>query len=407
MFQHCVRPRSRPWLPLLFVFVSPGTVAWAQTATNVAPTISGTPVTHAYVGQTYAFLPAAADVDGDALSFSIANKPAWMYFSPTTGKLTGTPRDAQAGRTFSGIRISVSDGKATTALPSFWITVRTASDSTSKTPNAAPVISGQPKTSATVGANYWFKPAATDADGDTLRFSISGKPAWASFSASNGSVWGTPGTANVGTFSNIVISVSDGKTTTPLAPFSITVAASATTNRAPTISGAPVTTARVGQPYAFKPNASDADGDALTYSVSGKPAWATFDTSTGTLYGTPASGDVGLHSNVVIAVSDGKATARLAPFAITVSTGTTQSVTLNWTAPTTNTDGSALTDLAGYVVSYGTASRQYQASVQVAGAGASSVVIDGLTAGTWYFSIRSRNNAGVESDYSGEVSAVL
>ena len=131
--------------------------------------------------------------------------------------------------------------------------------------------------------------------------------------------------------------------------------------RTPTISGAPVTTARVGQPYAFKPNASDADGDALTYSVSGKPAWATFDTSTGTLYGTPASGDVGLHSNVVIAVSDGKATARLAPFAITVSTGTTQSVTLNWTAPTTNTDGSALTDLAGYVVSFGTASRQYQA----------------------------------------------
>jgi hypothetical protein len=82
-------------------------------------------------------------------------------------------------------------------------------------------------------------------------------------------------------------------------------------------------------------------------------------------------------------------------------------VTLTWSSPTSNTDGSALTDLAGYTVYYGTNSRAYQWSLSLPGATADSVVIEGLASGTWYFSIKSRNTLGLESDYSGEVSAVL
>jgi hypothetical protein len=365
----------------------------AQAATNTAPTISGTPPTVAVVGQRYAFQPTASDANGDTLKFSILNKPSWMWFSTSTGKLSGSPGSGQIGKTFTGITIRVSDGYVTKSLPSFWIRVSST--------NPPPKISGTPKTSVTIGQNYFFRPTASDPNGDPLKFSIANKPGWLSFSTAKGSVSGVPGAA--GTFSNIVISVSDGHSTTKLAPFSITVTSTSTGNHAPVISGTPVTVAKVGQPYAFKATASDVDNDTLKFSISGKPGWASFDVTTGTLSGTPTSANLGTFSNIVISVSDGKASDSLAPYSLTVTNTTSGSVTLNWSAPVSNTDGSALTNLSGYKVFYGTASRTYSKTLTLSGAGSTSVVISGLTSGTWYFAIKSYNTSGVYSAYSGEV----
>src|SRR5690606_30356064 len=114
--------------------------------------------------------------------------------------------------------------------------------------------------------------SASDPDGQTLTYSITNKPAWASFSTSTGRLSGTPGDNHAGTTSGIVITVSDGTLSASLAAFSITVAS---TNRAPTVSGTPATTATVGATYSFKPTASDPDGDALSWSITGKPSNAT------------------------------------------------------------------------------------------------------------------------------------
>ena len=292
-------------LPAFDIAVTGGTPP--VVATNNPPRISGVPVTGAVVGQGYSFQPTASDPDGQALMFSIANKPAWASFNAATGQLSGTPGTGQAG-TYSGITIAVSDGAAIASLPAFTITVAAA--------NRAPVISGTPATTATTAQAYSFRPTAQDADGDTLTYSIQGKPSWASFSTANGALSGTPATADVGTFRNIVISVSDGKVSVSLPAFTITVSAP---NRAPVISGTPATSATPAQAYSFTPTAQDADGDALTYSIQGKPSWATFSTANGTLSGTPATADVGTFPNVVISVSDGKVSASLPAFTITVS----------------------------------------------------------------------------------------
>ena len=204
---------------------------------NRAPVISGTPATSATVGQAYAFTPSASDPDGQALTFSIANKPAWATFSTTTGRLSGTPT---ATATHSSITISVSDGSLKTSLAAFSIAVKA-------TANRAPVISGTPATSATVGQAYSFTPSASDPDGQALTFSIANKPAWATFSTTTGRLSGTP--TATGTHSVITISVSDGSLKTSLAAFSIAV--KATANRAPVISGTPATSATVGQAYSF------------------------------------------------------------------------------------------------------------------------------------------------------------
>jgi hypothetical protein len=89
--------------------------------------------------------------------------------------------------------------------------------------NRAPTISGTPTAAVNASMPYSFTPTAADADGDTLAFSIQNKPAWATFSTTTGKLSGTPAAADVGTYSNIAITVSDGQASTALSAFAIAV----------------------------------------------------------------------------------------------------------------------------------------------------------------------------------------
>jgi hypothetical protein len=359
---------------------------------NNRPAIGGAPMTSVQVGQAYSFQPTATDADGDALTWSIQNKPSWAEFSTSTGRLTGTPQASNAG-SFSNIIIRVSDGKLSASLAAFAISVQAA-------PNRAPTISGSPSTTARVGTAYSFQPTASDSDAnDTLGFSIQNKPSWATFTASTGRLSGTP--SATGTFGNIIISVSDGKATASLAAFGITVNASTTpppSNSPPTISGAPATSVNVGSSYSFQPTASDPEGATLAFSISNKPAWATFNTTTGRLSGTPSA--AGTASNIVVSVSDGTTTVSLPAFTIAANAATTGSATLSWVAPTQNTDGSSLSDLAGYRIVYGTSSSALNQTIQITNPSVTSYVIEDLASGTWYFAVKAYTSGGVESSQS-------
>jgi len=69
------------------------------------------------------FKPRASDPDGNALRFSVINRPAWASFSTSTGRLAGTPGANRVGR-YADIRISVSDGRRRVSLPAFEIEVQ-------------------------------------------------------------------------------------------------------------------------------------------------------------------------------------------------------------------------------------------------------------------------------------------
>lgn len=80
--------------------------------------------------------------------------------------------------------------------------------------------------------------------------------------------------------------------------------------------------------------------------------------------------------------------------------------TLGWTATTTNSDGSALTNLAGYKVYYGTASGSYPRSIDVGNV--TTYEVTNLPIGfTYYFVVKSYNQAGVESEPSNEASKAI
>ncbi len=89
--------------------------------------------------------------------------------------------------------------------------------------NQKPQISGIPSGSISAGRNYSFQPSASDQNGDDLLFSIANLPAWATLDPVTGRLTGTPTGADVGTYSGIVIRVSDGIASTALPSFSIAV----------------------------------------------------------------------------------------------------------------------------------------------------------------------------------------
>ncbi|HEX7235515.1 MAG TPA: putative Ig domain-containing protein [Gammaproteobacteria bacterium] len=362
---------------------------------NQPPTISGTPPASVSVGTAYSFTPAASDPDGGTLTYAIANRPSWATFSTATGRLSGTPAATDAG-IFASIMISVSDGSASASLPAFSITVNAA-------PNRPPTISGTPPSSATVGAAYSFTPTGSDPDGNTLTFSIANRPAWATFSTTTGRLSGTPTAA--GAFGSISISVSDGSASASLPSFTITV--NPAPNRPPTISGTPSTSVLQGTAYSFQPTAADPDGNALTFSIVNRPAWASFDAATGRLSGTPGAANVGTTTGIVISVSDGTASASLASFGIAVQAVAAGSATLTWLPPTTNTNGTALTNLAGYKVYWGTSQGNYTSSVTIMNPGLATYVVGNLTPNTYYFTVTALNSAGTESVFSNVASKVV
>ena len=529
----------------------------AFTITVVAgPSISGTPGTSATAGVAYSFTPTASDPAGKGMTFSISNRPPWASFNIASGQLSGTPAATDVGA-YSGIVISVSDGVASASLPAFAITVLSGA--------SGPTISGSPGTSATVGTAYSFTPTASDPSGNTLTFSITNMPPWASFNAATGQLSGTPSAADVGTDPGIAISVSDGSASAALPTFTITVSAavgnptvslsvspstvssggsamlswsstnasscaasggwsgseptsgsastgalsttttftlacsgpggnasqavtvnvsapptvtlsaspttvtsggsamlswsstnasscrgsggwsgneptsgsastgavSATTAYTltcsgaggsasqsvtvsvsaapPTISGTPATSVTAGTGYSFTPTASDPSGHSMSFSITNKPAWATFSIATGQLSGTPAATDVGTYPGIVISVSDGFASAALPAFSITVTPATPPpgNANLRWTAPTLNTNGTALSDLSGYTISYGTSPTALTYSVTITDPTATSYTISGLAAGTWYFAIAANASDGTQSALTSVVSAPI
>jgi hypothetical protein len=202
-------------------------------------------------------------------------------------------------------------------------------------------------------------------------------------------------------------------TTTTIAAFSSGCGSSAedggTPGRAhsgaPSISGIPKETVIVGESFEFRPEASDPNGDSLAFSIFNQPSWTSFDGGTGELAGVPEAGHEGVYDDVRITVSDGANTAAIS-FSLIVSTQGDASVTLSWTPPTVNEDGTALTDLAGYYIYYGNEEGDYPNRVDIATPGISTYVIEGLTADTYYLVATAYNSSGIESLQSSAVAKV-
>ena len=112
-------------------------------------------------------------------------------------------------------------------------------------------------------------------------------------------------------------------------------------------------------------------------------------------------------STSTIASSGSKSTGSTSSTSTSPPAATDKSIDVTWTAPTANTNGSALTDLAGYTIYYGTSPTSLTKSVSVANAGATDHVVQGLNGGTWYFAVRAYTSGGLQSSYSAVISRTI
>jgi hypothetical protein len=111
---------------------------------------------------------------------------------------------------------------------------------------------------------------------------------------------------------------------------------------APQLSGTPATSVAAAHYFAFQPGVSNPSGSKLTFAVANKPSWATFDSTTGRLYGTPIPpGNVGTFNNIVISASAGSLRIALPAFAITVLPLANSPPKISGSAATAATPGQA------------------------------------------------------------------
>jgi hypothetical protein len=143
--------------------------------------------------------------------------------------------------------------------------------------------------------------------------------------------------------------------------------------------------------------------------VQNLPGWAAFSIASGQVSGTPSSAQTGTYANIVISASDGTAATAMPAFSITVTNPppVTGTAVLNLTPPTQNTDGSALTDLAGMRIYYGTSASSLTQVIDVPGTAPTTYTLSNLASGSWYFAATAYTTDGQESSPSATQSKTI
>jgi hypothetical protein len=286
---------------------------------NEAPAITSANNATFAVGAAGSFTAKATGFPAPTFS-ETGTLPSGVSLSPS-GLLSGTPASGTQGS--YPITITAQNGIGTNATQNFTLTV-----------DAAPAVTSANSTTFTVGTAGTFTVTATGLPAPT--FSESGAlPSGVTLNSTTGVLSGTPG-AGTGKIYSITITAQNGITPNATQNFSLTV------NEAPTITSATSTTFAVGSANSFTVIASGFP--APTFGESGTlPSGVTFNSTTGVLSGTPASGtQSGSPYPMTFTASNG------------IGSNATQNFTLNvsFTAPPSITSSNSTTFTAGTLGSF-------------------------------------------------------
>jgi len=81
--------------------------------------------------------------------------------------------------------------------------------------------------------------------------------------------------------------------------------------------------------------------------------------------------------------------------------------TLSWDPVTKDLSGEPLTDLAGYIIHYGTSAQALNSVLALENPNQTTYVVTGLSPGTWYFAVSAYTASGTESALSNIVSKTI
>ena len=233
----------------------------------------------------------ATDVDSSNLTYTIASSPTHGTISGPPPAITYTPAaDYNGSDTFT---FAANDGAVDSNTATITVTIRAVND--------APIADDLAVATAEDIAKAIDLPV-TDIDSTGLTYTIVSSPTHGTISGTSLAITYTPDD-NFNGSDTFTFTANDGIVDSNPAIISVSIDP---VNDAPTIGGAPTILAGTDRLYAFTPTADDVDDeDLLIFRIDNGPAWAVFDDTTGTLSGTPGSGDIGIYSGIVITVVDG------------------------------------------------------------------------------------------------------
>ena len=341
-----------------------------ESGTNTPPVFTSPAAADVAENQTAAYTAQATDTDGDPLSYSLSGTDAGLFtINATTGAVSfinapdfETPGDAGGDNVYD-ITVTASDGTSSTDQ-AVTITVTNVNDNTPSftSPAAVDVAENQ---------RLAYTATATDADGDTLTYGLSGTdaalftidPNTGVVSFNNAPDFEAPGDDGGDNVYNIDVTATDGTNDRTQA---VAITVTNVNDSDPVFSSPATASAAENQRLAYTTVATDADGDTLSYSLSGTDAALfTIDPATGVVsFRTPpdfempgsadgdnvyditvtaSDGDNSTEQAVAITVTDEEEVGSAPAFTSAATVGVTENQTSAYTAVATDQDGDTLT----------------------------------------------------------------
>jgi hypothetical protein len=245
-----------------------------------------------------------SDPDGDSLTWSDQGTlPGFCSFTDNSGNNANIQCNPQAGDesvTIVTVRATDNGPLPEFTEDTFQLTVGA---------NSAPVMTTINNQAVEEGDSLTINFSAADADGgDVLTFTTSNLPGFCTLTDNtgpDGSISCTPGDGDANTYNNVTVTVTDNAPVpaSDSEQFQLTV----TANTAPVLTPIVNQSVGEGQVLNISLNASDDDGDILTFSTSGLPGFCTLTDNTGpagNIQCSPQAGDTGTYNNLTVTVTD-------------------------------------------------------------------------------------------------------
>jgi len=256
---------------------------------NHAPVITSVPISQVNEGTSYSYHVIATDADGDTLVYSLTEHPPWLSINSATGVISGTAPFVSADTNFD-VEVEVSDGTATDTQ-FYTLKVKNICE-TDTIPPVITVLGSNPVT-VTQGSLYVDVGATAfdNVDGDITSHIVTVNPV---------------NTNVIGTYT-VTYNVEDaaGNHAVQKTRTVHVVTCPPPVNHAPIITSSPVTQVNEGATYSYDVQATDSDGDTLTYSLTEHPPWLSINSATGVISGTAPLVSSDTNFDVEVEVSDG------------------------------------------------------------------------------------------------------
>ncbi|MEZ6101666.1 MAG: putative Ig domain-containing protein [Pirellulaceae bacterium] len=286
---------------------------------NLPPVITSLPIARARSGESYVSPLHAQDPDGNPVVFRLETAPVGMEIRQTDViGVDGTVIDRRFALAWLPVNTAVgseipvtlvaSDGLGGESQQSFVVTIVDASHG-----NVSPEITSSPLTRILLGQTYQYAILAHDADGDGLSYEVLDGPAGLTIS-NTGIVSWTGQT--IGTY-HISLAVRDDHAGMATQAYDLRVVAQ-DFNTSPTITSKPTSHTTLGQEYAYRPVALDAEGDELRWRLEEAPKGMSIDSISGEIRWLPDELQLGSQP-VTVVVTDTRLASARQQFAIDVN----------------------------------------------------------------------------------------